>query len=193
MQKQSKISLYDVLTIGLMAAMVFLATMFLGIKIATPTGVTMIKTGNILCLAAALLFGSWRGGLASGIGSALFDLTDPVFVYSAPFTFVRFFLMAWVCGKVAHIGGAKGKSAVLNSAGVILGTVVSVGLYIGKSIFELMIAGSAFQPALIASLPKVATSLVNGLTSSIIAFLIVPALRIALEKAGFMNRLAYKA
>ena len=44
--KKKAFSLYDIVMIGLMAAVVFVVTMFLSIRIPTPTGTTMIK----LCL-----------------------------------------------------------------------------------------------------------------------------------------------
>ena len=40
--KKSKITLYDIVAVGLMAAVVFVVTMFLSIRIPTPTGTTMI-------------------------------------------------------------------------------------------------------------------------------------------------------
>lgn len=41
--KKKAFSLYDIVMIGLMAAVVFVVTMFLSIRIPTPTGTTMIK------------------------------------------------------------------------------------------------------------------------------------------------------
>ena len=58
--------------IGLMAAMVFVATNF-RIDIPTPLGKTMIHFGNVMCILGGLLFGGPIGGLAAGIGSAFFD------------------------------------------------------------------------------------------------------------------------
>ena len=85
MKKRDKIT-YNVVVIGLMAAVCFATTFFFNIKIPTPAGATMLKIGNIFCLMAGMLFGGWRGGLAAGIGSFIFDLTDPMFVATSPFT-----------------------------------------------------------------------------------------------------------
>ena len=60
--KKSRFTLYRVVVIGLMAAMVFVCTMFLGIRIPTPTGITQLKTANAICLLTGLLFGGWTGG-----------------------------------------------------------------------------------------------------------------------------------
>jgi len=59
----SKFGLYDIVVIGLMAAVCFVTTYFLRIEIPTPAGPTNIKIGNVFCLLAGLLFGGWRGGL----------------------------------------------------------------------------------------------------------------------------------
>lgn len=80
---KQKITAYDIAAIGLMAAVVFVATNF-KIYIPTAIGKTMIHFGNIFCLLSGLLLGGVRGGLAAGIGSAFFDVMDPLFVSSAP-------------------------------------------------------------------------------------------------------------
>lgn len=189
MTKRNKITIYDLVVVGLMAAMIFVATFFLKIEIPTPTGATMLKMGNIFCLLAGLLFGGWRGGLAAGIGCGLYDLTDPKFVAGAPLTFLFYFLMAFVCGSIAHSGKAEGKSKVRNAIAVLSGAVLYMTLYIGKNVIVLMLAGSAFAPAFIATLPKLATSFTNNATAAIVSFLIAPALRLAVAKAGIYEKI----
>ena len=102
-------TLHKMVFTGMMAAFVFVATYFLKIHIPTPAGPTMLKTGNILCLLGGLLFGPVCGGLAAGIGSGLYDLTDPAFASGAPITFALFFMMGFLSGLISHLGGADGK------------------------------------------------------------------------------------
>lgn len=52
--KKKAFSLYDIVMIGLMAAVVFVVTMFLSIRIPTPTGTTMIKLANAFVADAAV-------------------------------------------------------------------------------------------------------------------------------------------
>ena len=59
--KKKAFSLYDIVMIGLMAAVVFVVTMFLSIRIPTPTGTTMIKLANAFVLLCGLLLGPVRG------------------------------------------------------------------------------------------------------------------------------------
>ena len=66
--KKSKITLYDIVAVGLMAAVVFVVTMFLSIRIPTPTGTTMIKLANAFVLLCGLLLGPaarWRPRLSA--------------------------------------------------------------------------------------------------------------------------------
>ncbi|MBQ4118651.1 MAG: ECF transporter S component, partial [Oscillospiraceae bacterium] len=102
MNTQKKFTVRDLAEIGVLAALVFVATYFLKIgPIPTPAGPTQFKMGNAVCLLGAMVFGKTKGGLAAGIGSAMFDLTQPAFVAGAPFTFAFFFAMAYVCGWVS--------------------------------------------------------------------------------------------
>lgn len=79
------------------------------------------KTCKEVCLLSGFLLGPIGGGLSAGIGSALYDLTSPAYVTSAPFTFVFKFLMAWACGIPYRLWKNKGKtilySAVSGTAG----------------------------------------------------------------------------
>ena len=43
-------------------------------------GTTSFHLGNIMCALSGLLLGPWLGGLASGLGSAIYDLTNPLYI-----------------------------------------------------------------------------------------------------------------
>lgn len=144
--KKKAFSLYDIVMIGLMAAVVFVVTMFLSIRIPTPTGTTMIKLANAFVLLCGLLLGPVRGGLAAGIGSMIFDLMTPEYAPEAWITFLRFFLMAWLCGVIAYAGAAAAKKFARNLVACLAGAVFSSLLYMLKGIIELMIGGSALVP-----------------------------------------------
>ena len=102
-EKKSGITTFDMVTVGMMAALVFIFT-FIRIDFYTPLGKTMIHLGNVMCLLSALLFGKLRGGLAAGIGSMIFDMFDPVYISESWITFIMKFAMAYICGAVAHSG-----------------------------------------------------------------------------------------
>jgi len=185
----SKFGLYDIVVIGLMAAVCFVTTYFLRIEIPTPAGPTNIKIGNVFCLLAGLLFGGWRGGLAAGIGSMFFDIVNPAYITSAPFTLVFFFMMGFVAGLVSHLGGRNGKSLAFNIIGALGGALSYFVLHISKSVIELLIAGSDFTAALVACSTKMITSGINVVTATVLSVIIVIPLRLALEKAGVYKKL----
>ncbi len=188
MEKRKKISLYDLVAIGLMAAVVFVVTMFLSIRIPTPTGTVMIKLANAFILITGMLLGGWRGGLASGLGSMFFDLMTPEFVSVAWITFIRFFLMAYLCGVIAHWGGAKAKRWGQNLLACVTAAVFSSIFYAVKNILKLMLSGSAFVPAFIANIPKMITSVPNTLIAVVVAMVLLPALQEGFSKTSFGQR-----
>ena len=187
--KNSRFTLYRIAIIGLMAAMVFVCTMFLGIRIPTPTGTTQLKTANAICLLTGLLFGGWTGGLAAGIGSALFDLTYPEWAAGAWLAFIFFFVMGAICGGIAHAGGAAGKNKARNWLAAICGAVGYWLLYIGKSIVVLCLGGSVFSAAFIATVPKMLTGGINAVFAIVVSNLLAALLRPKLESAGIYEAL----
>ena len=178
--------LTKIVYVGIMAALIFAATHLLSFQIfATPP--TMFKTANILCLLAGMLFGGWYGGLAAGIGSALFDLTSAFAIYS-PYTLLTFFCMGAVCGLISHLGGRKGDNGNLNLYGAILGACANWLLYIAQTIALTMIAGSGFQAAALASTTQMFTATVNALIAVVGAMLLITPLRLAFKRAGILAR-----
>ena len=134
---------------ALMAAVVFVSTMFLKIDL----GFTMIKTGNIFCLFSGMLLGGVYGGLAAGIGSMLYDFTDPRFAAMAYTTLINFFAMGCVCGVVSHLRGKRGADFKQNILGAVLGSVTYVFLYLLKNVLTLTLgSGEPLMTALVTML-----------------------------------------
>lgn len=181
--------LYRMIFTALMAAIVFVTTMFLKIEIPTPAGFTMLKVANVFCLFSGMLLGPVYGGLAAGIGSMLFDLSNPNYAPSAPFTLVFFFAMGCVCGLISHMNGKAGLDLKQNALGAFLGSLTYFVLNIGKSIVILMLAGSAFWPAVIANSTKMVTSGVNAVIAVVFATMLAKPLMAALEKNGLLGKL----
>ena len=190
-------SLYRIILIGLMAAMVFVSTMFLKFDIPTPPDKTMIKLGNAVCVLSGLLLGGVGGGLAAGIGSALFDLTDPVFATEAWITLIRFFLMGLIAGSIAHAGGQRGKNFKLNVAAAIAASAFSLLFYITKSVLTQMALASSFTMnqlmiSLGAILPKIVASSINAVAAVIISVILIRPLIAALDRAGLLTKIDSK-
>ncbi len=175
-------SVKSLVTIGMMTAIVFLFTQFLGIRIPTPAGTVMLKTANIVMLIAGMVFGGIPGGLAAGLGSALFDLTFPEYAPAAPITFVRFFIMGATAGFVANIGKPEKITYKRAAVAATLGALLSYMLYLGENIGGYMLAGSTMEAALIANSTKLIASGVNVVIAVVFATILTPNLQKRLKQ-----------
>lgn len=176
-------------SVGMMAALVFVGN-YLQFKIPVSIGdVTRVHLGNSMCLLAGLLFGPGVGGLASGIGAGLYDLFDPVYIVSAPYTFCSKFAMGFLAGLLGRAAFRKeGKSRVpqVILAGVV-GQLAYIFLYLLKSYVTLRLVGTASQAAFLAVIPKIAASTVNAVAAVVISVPLSIALRKALSRTAFFS------
>ena len=189
MKRKSLFNLQDMVIVGVMAAIVFVLTYFVKIQIPTPTGPVMFKAANIFILLSGLLFGGVRGGLAAGIGSMLYDLLDPAYISESPVTFLRFFLIAFITGIIAYAAHSKGENKILTAVAAAVGAVSSVALYAVQCVVKLMLAGSDFTAAIVASAPKLFVSSVNAVIALVFALVLVYPMRAALKRAGLYAKL----
>lgn len=199
-----KFTTYDIVAIGLMTSIIFVLTYFIKISIPTPSGTTMLKVANAFCLLGGILFGGVKGGLAAGLGSMLYDLTDPRFISSAPTTFVFFFLMAFVCGTIANYkvddeNPLTRKRVILASS---LGAFTYVFLYITKSVLsqvieargltEDLITGGFFDQlgiAIMACVGKMVTSSTNAIIAIIVTSLIAIPIKEQISKVSMYSKI----
>lgn len=95
--------IYKLVLTALMAALCYVCFTFLKIPIPTPGGgAVALHIGNAFCVLAALLLGGWYGGLAGSLGMTIADLLDPVYITSAPKTFVLKLCIGLIAGFIAH-------------------------------------------------------------------------------------------
>lgn len=185
-EPKSKITTYDIVAIAMMAAFVFVATYFFKIDLPTIGGKVSIKLGNGICILAALLLGGWRGALSAAIGCTLFDLLDPVYAKEAWVTFIRYFIMAGLCGTIAHWHGAQGTRFGRNVAAAIVGAYSYSAMYIGSKIIGQMVLGApSLRNAVIACTTNITASLINATAGVIVALALAPVLRRALSQTTF--------
>ena len=153
---------------GLMAALVFVFS-FLSFPIPNPLLDTRIHLGNVMCLLSGLLLGGLYGGAAAGIGSFLFDLFNPLYIASAPFTLVFKFMMGFLCGIISHAGGRKSEKLGFNILGGIAGSVAYMVLHLGK----VFLTGIWFQKiAVEVALVETGSSALISLVNAILAVLL---------------------
>ena len=169
---------YDIVFTGVMAAIIFAITYirvpFLGSK---------LHFANAMCLLAGLLFGPVTGGLAAGIGSALYDLAyyDAVQVL---ITFFSKFAMAWVCGKLAGSARRDFDPANLRViASCVTGAFTYVALYMLKTfVYQRFVYGFAPDAVWATMLSKLPASTINAVTAIVAAPIFYRAVRPAIRK-----------
>lgn len=168
--------IYKIVTAGLMAALVY-AGNFISIPLPNDA---RIHVGNSMCLLAGLLFGGVTGGVSSGIGGAMYDLFNPKYITSAPFTFINKFAMGWTAG-VLNRRGVKNEFARAVLAAIV-GQIVYIILYLGKTFAAELIKGNAFGTAMVMVGEKALSSTFNGFIAVVISIPLYFAIKAALEK-----------
>ena len=181
--------IYRVTLTAVFAALVFVSSM-LSVPIPVAIGdVTRIHLGNIFCLLSGFVLGPVGGGLAAGLGSALYDMTNPAYIASAPFTFVFKFLLAAVCSWAAYARGSRAENHGQNILAAIAGSATYMVLYLGKSFIEGMLLGSALVPVLLSVGTKAVTSSVNAVIAVVVSVPLCAAIRLALKKSHLLEKL----
>ena len=66
-------------------------------------GTTAFHLGNIMCALSGILLGPWLGGLAAGLGSAIFDMLNPLYISEAWITFLFKFAYGLAAGLVVDL------------------------------------------------------------------------------------------
>lgn len=190
--------LLKVVFTGLFAALSYVVFTFLQIKISLPGGnATSIHLGNAVCVLGALLLGGLYGGLGGAIGMTIGDLFDPVYILSAPKTFVMKLCIGLITGAIAHRLGHL--STETDNEKVLKWTILAaVGGLLFNAIFDplvgyyykLLILG---KPAAELTLAwNIASTSINSVTSTIVSVAVYIALRPALKKSGLFFTIAKK-
>lgn len=87
---------------AMFAALCYVGFAFFQIKIPVGDSSTSFHLGNVFCVLAALCIGGLWGGLAGAVGMTIGDLLDPVYITSAPKTFLLKLGIGLIAGFVAH-------------------------------------------------------------------------------------------
>ena len=176
MKNQDRKVLNTVL-VGALAAMVYVVTLF-----RFPLLGSKVHFANAVCLLAGLLLGPNLGGVAAGLGSALYDLTMyNEGIVNLLITFVSKFAMAWVCGKIA--GKPEEKQPVVRVViACVCGALTYVALYMLKTGVYGAIAGNIWAPMV----SKFPASIINAGAAIVAAPVFYHAVRPALKAAGIL-------
>ena len=192
---KQKMSTQRLAFLGMMTALVF-AGNYARIVMPVPVGgVPSFTLANILCVLSGLLLGP-VGGLASGLGSALYDLTNPLWAAECWITFLTKGAMGLMAG-VAVTAGRRGPEAGKATYGryllsAVAGCLTYYVLYYLKDFFYngMLVGGLQPQAAALTLLALVPTSLFNGGVAVIAAPPLALAIREALARSGLRLKAA---
>lgn len=179
-QSQNRKAVLMICMVAVMAALVAVGSK-LEIQIPSILGSNRFHLGNVMCALSGLLLGPWWGALASGLGSAVFDLFDPLRIMESPITFVTKGVYGLVAGAV-YFNVFKGRSNYVSEAVSTAAAAASyIAIYLVKAFFYngLLVKGLAPDAAWLAMLEKIPSSAFNG----IVAVVFAPILGVALHKA----------
>ncbi len=171
------------LVIAAMLAALTIAGSWLRIKVPLDiTGFSAFHLGNIMCALSGILLGPWLGGLAAGLGSAIYDMFDPVYISECWLTFLMKGAYGVAVGLIAYAGKQKWDGSYLKALwGTITGAVTYAALYLAKSYFYggRLLAGLTHEAALLNLVGKLPATTFNA----VIAIVCAPLLAIAISKA----------
>ncbi|HIZ55981.1 MAG TPA: ECF transporter S component [Firmicutes bacterium] len=193
-RNNKKVTVKLITFVGLLAALVCVAS-GLRIQFPTPVGTGAVHFGNIFCLLSGLLLGGPWGGVAAGLGSCIYDLLSN-YASSAPFTLIFKFVMAYVCGLIAHRSVTSSEKSTAYSTVIryvlagVAGQVAYIILYCGKSFLSaIWFKQVELETALIDTAAKGAASGINAIIAVAISVPLYLVLKKALIKAGMEDAL----
>ena len=183
--KKKNVNAYVLTFVGVMAAMVYVVTLF-----RFPLLGSKVHFANAVCLLSGMLLGPWWGGLAAGLGSALYDaLAGGYDFINVLITFVSKFAMAFVCGALMRRQDQE-ESLLRVILASVAGALTYVALYMLKTfIYQRFVYGYPMDAVGATMVAKLVPSLINAAVAVVAAPVFYHALRPALRSAGVWEKL----
>ena len=185
--KKKSVSALTIAFTAMMAAMVYVVTLF-----RFPLLGSKVHFANAVCLLGGLLLGPVQGGLAAGLGSALYDaIAGGYDLINVLITFVSKFAMGWVCGMVAFAArGEKGDRIDRTLAACVAGALTYVALYMLKTfIYQKFVYGFPMDAVWATMVSKLIPSLINAAAAVVAAPLFYHAVLPALKSGGLLKQM----
>ena len=186
MKKKQLLTTRKIVFVALMAALTVAGS---ALRITLPidiAGTTSFHLGNIMCALSGLLLGPWLGGLAAGLGSAIYDMTNPLYISECWITFLTKGAYGLAVGLVvwkARSNWNYGKATLATVAGALTYAV----LYLAKSYFYNGLLLKGLTPA--AALTTIVAKLPATTFNAVIAIVIAPFLAVNICAALEHNHL----
>ena len=155
MEKKNTLTTRKIVFTALMAALTVAGS---ALRVTLPldiAGTTSFHLGNIMCALSGILLGPWLGGLASGLGSAIYDIMNPLYISECWITFLTKGAYGLVAGLIIRAGGKK-FGYVKALLATLAGALTYAALYLAKlpaTAFNAVVA-LVFAPILAVALQK---------------------------------------
>ena len=192
MKRRNEIVFKLVLT-AMFAALSYVAFSYLRIPLPTFSGdMTALHIGNAFCVLAALIIGGGYGGVAGSLGMTIADLMDPVYITSAPKTFILKFCIGYIAGfvahKIAHINEHNDRKYLVKWT--IIASIVSLGFNVIMDpilgyLYKTFILGVPADAAKIMSTWAAGATAINAVAGTIVVVFVYLAIRPLLNKLDF--------
>ena len=182
---------------AMFAALCYVGFAFFKIDIPVGDSSTAFHLGNVFCVLAALCIGGLWGGLAGAVGMTIGDLFNPLYITSAPKTFLLKLGIGLIAGFVAHkifkISQDKERKVPLAvatviscSAGMVFNIIADplVGYF-----YKMYVMGIPQDAATLLAKMSALTTSVNAVIAVIAATIFYLALRPALRRMKLLPEL----
>lgn len=183
MKSQSMFTTRKIVLAALMAALTCVGST---LRITLPMDVggnTSFHLGNIFCALSGILLGPWLGGLAAGLGSAIYDMTNPAFISECWLTFLMKAPYGIAAGLVIRCG-KKDWGYFRATFAALAGAVTYALLYLLKSYLKpILIQGVTAQAAVLTVIGKIPATVFNAAVAVIFAPILAVAIRKALQRS----------
>ena len=186
MKNKQAISTKKIVLVALMAALTVVGS---GLRVTIPIdigGNTAFHLGNIMCALSGILLGPWLGGLAAGLGSAIYDMTNPMYISEAWLTF----LMKGVYGLLPGLTmllWKKNWGVIKAAIAAATGAIAYAALYLLKNYLKYTFV-ELLVPS--AAMVKLAGKLPATVFNAAVAVIFAPILAVAIRKALDRNHIS---
>ena len=186
MEKKQIISTKRIVLTAMMAALTIVGS---AIRITIPidiAGTTSFHLGNIMCALSGILLGPWLGGLAAGLGSFLYDMTNPAYVSEAWITFLTKGAYGLFPGLVMLLWKNNWgiiKAGIASAAGALAYAIA----YLYKTYYwsGILKHGLTHEAAMVTVFSKIPATVFNA----VVAIIFAPILAVSIRKALEHNRI----
>ena len=186
MERKQQLSTKRIVLAALMAALTVVGS---GLRIKLPSavlGTNAFHLGNIFCALSGILLGPGLGGLAAGLGSAIYDMFDPMYIAECWLTFLMKGAYGLITGLIVWSGKNR-ESYLKTTLATLAGAVTYAALYLAKNYIKgIIVKGLAPAASALALLEKIPPTVFNA----VVAILFAPMLAVAIRKALQQNHLS---